>query len=161
MEPNIEAKKLKIAVVGCGRISQSHIQAILENEKSFKLTAICEPNDESRSLLAKKLNVSSYTSLDTLLSTEKLDLIALCTPSGIHSEQAMKIARNKIHVITEKPMATRWKDGLAMVRECDENGVKLFVVKQNRHNKTLRVLKQAVEAKHFGKIHLVLSLIHI
>src|SRR3546814_15437132 len=59
------------------------------------------------------------------------------------------------HVVSEKPMATRWSDGLRMVRECDEAGVQLFVVKQNRRNATLQVLKRAVVAGWFGRLHLV------
>src|SRR3546814_19527714 len=59
------------------------------------------------------------------------------------------------HVVSEKPMATRWSDGLRMVRECDEAGVQLLVVKQNRRNATLQVLKREVEAGRFGSIHLV------
>ena len=54
-----------------------------------------------------------------------------------------------------KPTATRWKDGIRMVRECDLNNVKLFVVKQNRHNQTLQMLKAAVDDGLFGKIYMV------
>jgi UDP-N-acetyl-2-amino-2-deoxyglucuronate dehydrogenase len=57
--------------------------------------------------------------------------------------------------MTEKPMATRWQDGLDMVRSCDAAGVRLFVVKQNRRNRTLQMLKQAIEARRFGRIYMV------
>jgi len=57
--------------------------------------------------------------------------------------------------MTEKPMATRWNDGVAMVKACDEAGVRLFVVKQNRRNTTLQLLRRAIEEKRFGKIHMV------
>jgi UDP-N-acetyl-2-amino-2-deoxyglucuronate dehydrogenase len=60
-----------------------------------------------------------------------------------------------MHVVSEKPMATRWQDGIDMVRACDEAGVYLFVVKQNRRNATLQLLKQAVEQKRFGRIYMV------
>jgi UDP-N-acetyl-2-amino-2-deoxyglucuronate dehydrogenase len=81
--------------------------------------------------------------------------VALCTPSGLHPEQAIQVARAGRHVMTEKPMATRWNDGLQMVRACDEAGVHLFVVKQNRRNATLQLLKRAVEKGRFGRIHMV------
>jgi len=58
-------------------------------------------------------------------------------------------------VMTEKPMTTRWQDGVRMVRACDDANVRLFVVKQNRRNTTLQLLKRAVEEKRFGKIHMV------
>ena len=57
--------------------------------------------------------------------------------------------------MTEKPMATRWHDAVHMVKVCDEAGVRLFVVKQNRRNATLQLLKRAVTEKRFGKIHMV------
>jgi UDP-N-acetyl-2-amino-2-deoxyglucuronate dehydrogenase len=90
-----------------------------------------------------------------MLQKEDLDLVALCTPSGLHPEQAAMAAKHKVNVITEKPMATRWSDGIAMVRACDEAGVRLFVVKQNRRNATLQLLKRAVEKKRFGRIYMV------
>ncbi len=63
-----------------------------------------------------------------------IDLAVICTPSGIHPQQVVQCAEAGVHVMTEKPMATRWADGLRMVKACDEAGVRLFVVKQNRRN---------------------------
>ena len=64
--------------------------------------------------------------------------------SRLFWQQKMELA------ITEKPMATRWNDGLRMVKECDENNVKLFVVKQNRQNDTLKKLKATIDERRFG-----------
>ena len=99
--------------------------------------------------------VPGYTQLQELLSKEQPDLVALFTPSGLHPEQAITAARHGVHVMTEKPMATRSQDGVRMVKACDEAGVHLFVVKQNRRNATLQLLKRAIDEKRFGKIHLV------
>jgi UDP-N-acetyl-2-amino-2-deoxyglucuronate dehydrogenase len=85
----------------------------------------------------------------------KADVVVLATPSGLHPAQAIEAARAGFDVMTEKPMATRWSDGLAMVRACDEAGVRLFVVKQNRRNQTLQLLKQAVDKGRFGRIYMV------
>jgi UDP-N-acetyl-2-amino-2-deoxyglucuronate dehydrogenase len=90
-----------------------------------------------------------------LLEVEQVDVVALCTPSGLHAEQAKIAAKYGVNVITEKPMATRWQDGVSMVKACDQAGVYLFVVKQNRRNSTLQLLKRAIEEKRFGKIHMV------
>ena len=65
----------------------------------------------------------------------------------------MDAAKAGKHVMTEKPMATRWQDGLRMVKACDDAGVRMFVVKQNRRNATLQLLKQAVEQGRFGRIY--------
>ena len=84
-----------------------------------------------------------------------MDVVVLTTPSGLHSTQAVQVAEAGFHVMTEKPMATRWADGNRMVQACDKAGVRLFVVKQNRRNKTLRLLKQAVDNGRFGRIYMV------
>ena len=91
-----------------------------------------------------------------MLSAGVADVVALCTPSGLHSAQAIEAAHAGCHVITEKPMATRWADGVEMVRECDRSGVRLFVVKQNRRNATLQLLRRAVERGRFGRIFMVI-----
>ena len=102
-----------------------------------------------------KYKVNGYLDLEQMLKSEELDLIAICTPSGIHANQTELCAKYGINVMTEKPMATRWQDGVRMVKACDEAAVRLFVVKQNRHNDTLRLLKRAILEKRFGKIHMV------
>jgi UDP-N-acetyl-2-amino-2-deoxyglucuronate dehydrogenase len=81
--------------------------------------------------------------------------VVLATPSGLHPRQAIAVAKSGRHVITEKPMATKWDEGMAMVRECREAGVKLFVVKQNRLNPTMQALRQAIDQRRFGRIAMV------
>ena len=152
---NLEAQKLRIAVVGCGRISKKHFEAIQQHNDCLKLVAICEPKEEQRELMAKQLKVPGYQNLEQMIENEQLDVVALCTPSGLHAEQTILAAKNGISIITEKPMATRWNDGLRMVKECDENNVKLFVVKQNRQNDTLKKLKATIDERRFGTIHMV------
>ena len=90
-----------------------------------------------------------------MMENEELDLVVLCTPSGLHASQAELAAKHGVNVITEKPMATRWNDGLRMVKACDDAGVRLFVVKQNRRNKTLQLLRKAIEKGRFGRIYMV------
>ncbi|MCG9723779.1 Gfo/Idh/MocA family protein [Vibrio brasiliensis] len=151
----INNRKIKIAVVGCGRISKNHFGSIESLDSEFELVAVCDNNPEVLDEHSKKYDVPGYLSFDDLLESEQLDLVTLCTPSGIHATHTIKAAKAKINVITEKPMATKWEDGLAMVKACDEAGVKLFVVKQNRRNSTLQLLKRVVDEKRFGKIHMV------
>ena len=148
-------KKLRLAVVGCGRISSKHFDAIAEFKNEIELVAICDLKPERITPFAAKYKVTEYTNFRNLLENEKLDLVTLCTPSGLHADQTVEAAKKGISVITEKPMATRWNDGIRMVKACDDNNVKLFVVKQNRHNATLRKLKKALDDRRFGKIHMV------
>lgn len=150
-----QEKKIRVAVVGCGRISKNHFGSIAQLSNEYELVAICDNDDKVLAAHKKEYKVPAYLSLDEMLQNEKIDLVTLCTPSGIHASQTIKAAKAGVHVITEKPMATKWEDGLAMVRACDEAGVRLFVVKQNRRNSTLQLLKRAVTEKRFGKIHMV------
>jgi len=155
MFPVITGRKIRIAVIGCGRISRNHFGAIEKHAESLELVAVCDIDRQVLAEHVEKYRVQGYDNLERLLTEAKPDLVALCTPSGLHPEQTILAARQGVNVMTEKPMATRWRDGLAMVRACDEAKVRLFVVKQNRRNATLQLLKRAVTEKRFGKIHMV------
>jgi UDP-N-acetyl-2-amino-2-deoxyglucuronate dehydrogenase len=117
--------------------------------------AVCDTNPATLKAHAETHGVPGFANLSRMLQEVTPDLVAICTPSGLHPEEAITVARHGVHVMTEKPMATRWQDGLRMVRACDDAGVHLFVVKQNRRNATLKLLKQAVEQKRFGRIYSV------
>ena len=145
---------IQIGLVGCGRISSKHIEAI-GNNVNLNLVAICDNNIRALQDAHKKTGAIKYSDYDLFLNNIDIDVVALCTPSGLHASQAIKAALKGKHVITEKPMATLWKDGLNMVKTCVDTKTNLFVVKQNRYNKTLQVLKRAISEKRFGKIYSV------
>ncbi|MFK5986354.1 MAG: Gfo/Idh/MocA family oxidoreductase [Pseudomonadota bacterium] len=151
----IENRKIRIAIVGCGRISKNHFGSIEKHQANVELVALCDNNNEVLDKHQQQFQVPGYLSLESMLDSEKIDVVVLCTPSGMHADQAEIAASFGVNVMTEKPMATRWQDGVRMVKACDNAGVRLFVVKQNRRNSTLQLLKRAVEEKRFGKIHMV------
>ena len=148
-------QKIKTAVVGCGRISNNHFKSIEDHQDQIKLVSVCDNDKKVLIDCEKKYNVKGYLNFNEMLKHEDLDLVVLCTPSGIHSEQTIRCAEKNINVMTEKPIATNWEDGLRMVNACEKAGVRLFVVKQNRKNFTLQLLKRAILEKRFGKIHMV------
>lgn len=150
----ITDRKIRMAIVGCGRISRNHFASVERHADNIELSAVCDTDPKVLAEYADKYKVPGYAELEDMINTEQLDLIALCTPSGIHPAQTILIASHGVNVMTEKPMATRWRDGVRMVRACDEAGVRLFVVKQNRRNTTLQLLKRAIEEKRFGRIHM-------
>ena len=153
--PIVRDRKIRIGVVGCGRISNNHFSAIAQFADDLQLAAVCDVDPEALATHERQYGVPGYRSLGEMLTGEALDLVVLATPSGLHPEQAIAAARHKVSVVTEKPMATRWDDGLRMVRACDEAGVRLFVVKQNRRNPTLQLLRRALRDGRFGRVHLV------
>lgn len=155
MYPVITGRKIRFAIAGCGRISKNHFGSVDKHHESIELVAICDTDREVLKQHEEQYKLTGYHKLEDMLESEKLDLLVICTPSGIHADQTVMAAKYGVHVMTEKPMATRWQDGVRMVKSCDEAGVRLFVVKQNRRNSTLQLLKRAVDEKRFGKINMV------
>jgi len=151
----VQDRKIKVGIVGCGRISKNHFGSIEKHADHLELAAVCEIDNARLAEHQEHYGVPGYRNLEQMLEETDLDLVSVCTPSGLHPGQVIQCANAGIHVLTEKPMATRWQDGLHMVRACDEAKVRLFVVKQNRSNSTLQLLKRAVEEGRFGHIYMV------
>jgi UDP-N-acetyl-2-amino-2-deoxyglucuronate dehydrogenase len=153
--PAITDRKLRFALIGCGRIAANHFEAIKRHDARCQLVDVCDVDPSALSAAVERTGARGHDNLTSLLGKTNADCVVLATPSGLHPSQVIEIARAGLDVMTEKPMATRWSDGLAMVRACDEAGVRLFVVKQNRRNRTLQLLKRAVDQRRFGRIYMV------
>lgn len=151
--PTITGRLIRVGLVGCGRISKNHFGSIEQQSQDMQLIAVTDIDPKTLQVHVDQYQVPGYASMASMLGAEQLDLVALCTPSGLHPQQAMLAAQHGVHVLTEKPMSTRLADGVSMVRACDQAGVRLFVVKQNRRNATLQLLKQAVDQGRFGRIY--------
>ena len=164
-------KKVRFGLVGCGRISCKHLEAMASLYQRAELVGVCDIIEERAGLKAReyveRLKIarvgqdiskpSVYIDLDEMLEKEELDVLSICTPSGLHPIHGIKAARRHVNVLSEKPMATELKHADELIRACEEAGVKLFVVKQNRFNPTMRLLKRAVDKGHFGRIYMILS----
>ncbi len=148
-------RKIRFALVGCGRIAQNHFAAMETHADRCELVDVCDTNPAALQAAVAKTGARGHAKLADLLANTTADCVILTTPSGLHPSEAILVAEAGKHVMTEKPMATRWTDGLKMVEACDKAGVQLFVVKQNRRNATLQLLKRAVQQKRFGKIYSV------
>lgn len=148
-------RKIRVALVGCGRIAQNHLGAIETHANRLELVDVCDVDQNALQKTVERTDAKGHLKLADMLASTTADLVILTTPSGLHPEQTVEIAKSGRHVMTEKPMATRWHDGVRMVKACDDANVRLFVVKQNRRNATLQLLKKAVEQGRFGKIYSV------
>ncbi|RVU49834.1 gfo/Idh/MocA family oxidoreductase, partial [Rubrivivax rivuli] len=111
-------RKVRFAVIGCGRIAQNHFESITKHSERSELVAICDTDPAALAAAQAKTGAEPFASLTELLAKAQVDCVVLTTPSGLHPRQAIEVARAGIDVMTEKPMATRWHDGLAMVRAC-------------------------------------------
>jgi UDP-N-acetyl-2-amino-2-deoxyglucuronate dehydrogenase len=119
--------KFKIGLVGCGRIAKNHFDAIRE-EKNLQLVAVCDIDKKKAEAAGKEQKIPFFTDLKKMLD-------------------------DGVHVVTEKPMATKLEEADALIKACDKNKVHLFVVKQNRLNATMKLLKSAIDKGRFGKIY--------
>lgn len=153
--PAVLDRRIRFALVGCGRIAANHFAAIEKHSERCELVGVADVDARRAAEAARITGARPYDSLTEMLAKCDADAVIVATPSGLHPEQSIEIARAGRHVITEKPMATRWDDGKRMVSACDAAGVRMFVVKQNRRNATLKLLKRAVEKKRFGRIYMV------
>lgn len=148
---------LKFALIGCGRISKNHFEAIA-SQRDAQCIACCDVIEERAKESAEKYNIPYYTTnFEEMLQRDDIDIISICTPSGLHPEHGILAAKAGKHVITEKPMGVRLKDADKLIKACDDNGVKLFVVLQNRLNPAIELTRRAFEEDRFGKIYMITS----
>jgi UDP-N-acetyl-2-amino-2-deoxyglucuronate dehydrogenase len=151
----ISNRRIRFALVGSGRIAGKHYDAIARHADRAELVAVCDTDPRALAAAVERSQAPGFSTLGQLLARSNAEVIVLATPSGIHAAQTIEAAEAGRHVVTEKPMATRWHDGKAMVAACDRAGVQLFVVKQNRQNATIQLLKRAVDRRRFGRIYMV------
>jgi UDP-N-acetyl-2-amino-2-deoxyglucuronate dehydrogenase len=144
---------IRLALVGCGRISQTHFDAVREVE-GIELVAVCDTVEQRARDAGEQNDVPWFTSYPKMLSDVPSDAVAICTPSGLHPQHGILAAREGRHVVCEKPMAITLSAADELAHACDEHGVHLFVVKQNRLNPSVQLVKRAVDKGRFGRIYL-------
>ena len=144
-------REFRVALVGCGRISTNHFEALSRIE-GLRLSAVCDVVEERAKAAGEKWGVPWFTSYEQLLERGECDVVTLATPSGMHPSHGIMAARAGKHVVSEKPMAISLSAADDLVNACDEAGVQLFVVKQNRLNATIQLLKRALDKGRFGRL---------
>ncbi|HVZ56405.1 MAG TPA: Gfo/Idh/MocA family oxidoreductase [Chitinophagaceae bacterium] len=140
----------RFALLGCGRIAARHAA---EMNRLGKLVAVCDIIAERADRLAGQYGAAAYYRLEDLLACEKgLTLVAVCTPNGLHAEQSIRILRSGIHVLCEKPMAISLADASQMIQAAQQTARKLYVVKQNRFNPPVALVKDLLRQGRLGRI---------
>ena len=146
-------RPLRVALVGCGRISKNHVEAIAKVD-DIELVAVADRELARAQAVGTACSVPAFNSLDEMLAVVPSDLVSICTPSGLHPQHGIIAARAGRHVLTEKPMAISLDAADRLVEACDAAGVQLFVVKQNRLNPPIQLLKRAVDRGRFGRLYM-------
>lgn len=150
MEKN---RQIKFALIGCGRISTNHIDAI-KNAPHATLVACCDIIEEKAKKVSDETGCRYYTDIEEMLLNEEIDVCSILTPSGMHAEHACIVAKHKINVLCEKPLDVTAEKMQKMIDCCKENTVKLGAVFQRRTFEAAIKTKEAIENGYLGKITL-------
>lgn len=148
--------KLRYALIGCGRIAPNHIAAVQANE-DLKLIAVSDLIPERMDLVLKQadiddVSITKYPDYLDMLKDEKPDIVAIATESGRHAGIGLDCIRAGCHVIVEKPIALSIADADRLIEEAEKNDVRLCACHQNRFNKSIQKIREAVEEKRFGRL---------
>jgi UDP-N-acetyl-2-amino-2-deoxyglucuronate dehydrogenase len=149
---DMNTRPLRVAVVGCGRVSRTAHYAAIKSNPDFEFRAVCDTDRTRADEWSRKNNVTAYYDLNEMLEREPLDLVSINAPNGLHPLLASRVAQRGVNVLCEKPLAMRLKDADALIALCDRMGVRLFSVLQNRFNATNQLLKRAVDRGRFGRL---------
>jgi len=144
---------IRFALIGCGRIAKRHAELLGTGQiAGAKLVAVCDVQADRARDYGARYDVPHFDSIDAMLAMPGIDAVSVLTPSGMHAEHAIQVAKSGRHVVVEKPMALTLTDADAMIRACDEAGVRLLVVKQNRFNVPVVKAREALDAGRLGKL---------
>jgi UDP-N-acetyl-2-amino-2-deoxyglucuronate dehydrogenase len=140
----------KIALVGCGRISNRHIEAIAAND-GIEITVFCDLIEERAKEKAEKYNAKYVTDYKDITG---VDVIAVCTPSGKHPKHVVEIAENcgAPYIVCEKPISLTVREAIEMVKKVKNAGKTLLPVFQNRYNPLVAFTKDLISSGRLGKI---------
>ncbi|HYT28408.1 MAG TPA: Gfo/Idh/MocA family oxidoreductase [Ktedonobacteraceae bacterium] len=142
---------LRLGLVGCGVIGPVHAEAIASLPDAV-LAAAADLVPERVQKLTEQYGGTPYTDLARMLQRERLDVVIVCTPSGLHGEHACQIMRSGRHVIVEKPMEITREAMDEMLRVQQETGVKLAVISQHRFDAASQQVRQLVDEQAFGRL---------
>jgi UDP-N-acetyl-2-amino-2-deoxyglucuronate dehydrogenase len=144
---------LKFALYGCGRIAQKHAELLGTGKiPNALLASVCDIVEEKAKQFSEKYKVPFFTDPDDMMQTVNPDVIVILTESGNHANHTVELAKYGTHLIVEKPMALKPEDADRMIKACNDNNCRLFVVKQNRYNLPVQQLRKALDDGRFGKL---------
>ncbi|MBU3632884.1 Gfo/Idh/MocA family protein [Polynucleobacter sp. AP-Feld-500C-C5] len=144
---------IKFGLVGCGRIAKRHADLLCSGAISgATLVAVCDIKLDRAESFGSKYDVSYFTDMHQMAKKAAIDIFVVLTESGNHADHVIELAGYGKHIIVEKPMALTLPDADSMIKACDQAGIKLFVVKQNRFNLPVIKLRQAIENNRFGRL---------
>jgi len=143
--------KIGFAVIGCGHIGKRHGEMILRNEES-ELVALCDIKDQSELGIEAFSSARFYGSVEDLLENEDVDVVCICTPNGLHSDQASLILDAGKHVVCEKPMGLSKAKCESVIYKALKANKHFFCVMQNRYSPPSVWIKNVIDNRIMGDI---------
>lgn len=143
---------IRIGLIGCGRIAHRHAGHI---HRLAKLAAVCDIDKGKADSLGSEYGVPSFSEVEDFLNHQEMDVVAVCSPNGLHAEHTIKALIAGFHVLCEKPMAIKSSDCEEMIKTAERCNKRLFIVKQNRFNPAIEAVKDKIDQGAFGKIYSV------
>lgn len=139
----------RFAIIGAGRIGSRHAGLA---SRFGKLLAVADTDPEKSQIVAGQYHARGYSSLESLLEAESPDVVSICTPNDLHASQAIRCLEAGCHVLCEKPMALSVAEGRRMLEAARFHNRQLFVVKQNRFNPPVQLVKSLLNEAALGRI---------
>lgn len=150
--------KLRFAIAGCGVISKTHASAISALSNDAELVAVCDVVEDRARKLAQDFRVKKiYTDYEKMLLDPEIDVVSICTPSGMHADMAVLAADAKKHVIVEKPMDITLSKADRIIEAQNRNNVVISIISQHRYSDCMQLLKKLMNEGKFGNIVLATS----
>jgi len=144
-------KILGFGIAGCGTIENWHAEAVLRNSGA-RLVGAYDVYEESKKNFTGKYNIKAYNSLEELLADPEIDIVSICTPSGLHAPMALQAANAGKHIVVEKPIALNVRECDEIIEACRANNVKMTVISQLRFTDAMTKLKKAVDDGLLGRL---------
>lgn len=142
---------LRFGLIGCGRVAPRHAESLL-SLPGAQLVAVADVRESRAERFAAQYHAAAHTDYHALLAREDVDVVNICTPSGLHAQMAVEAMQAGKHVIVEKPIALTLHDADLMIGAARVYGLKLCVVLQNRYNRPMQDLKQVIENGMLGRL---------
>jgi predicted dehydrogenase len=142
---------LRFGIIGAGNIANIHAQA-LRDLPMARLVAVADPIVERARSFAEQWQIQAYADFRELLQRPDLDVVCICTPSGLHAPQGIAAAEAGKHVVVEKPIALTPADADALIAACRRRGVLLSPVCQRRFEGPIQRLREALQQGRLGRL---------
>ena len=145
---------ISFAVVGLGHIGRRHA-SLIEAQASSRLAAICDilPEDQLNWPTGAPGSPPFFEDLTALLNSGlDFETVCICTPNGLHAQQAIQCLKAGKHVVVEKPLALSVADCHAIIKASKDAGKQVFGVMQNRYSPASAWFKEQIDAGVMGNI---------